>query len=120
MSGICKWAQNPDEVEFVLGVLERLAKRYGERKGLMGIQPLNEPITEKMWNTMDVQHRYPPVDAELAEGSAPITMEFLRKFYLDAYDVSADICRKRNMWLSMMDLISWRGKILCRKKNIPM
>ena len=120
LSGICKWAQNPDEVEFVLGVLERLAKRYGERKGLMGIQPLNEPITEKMWNTMDVQHRYPPVDAELAEGSAPITMEFLRKFYLDAYDVSADICRKRNMWLSMMDLISWRGKILCRKKNIPM
>ena len=86
LSGICKWAQNPDEVEFVLGVLERLAKRYGERKGLMGIQPLNEPITEKMWNTMDVQHRYPPVDAELAEGSAPITMEFLRKFYLDAYD----------------------------------
>ena len=37
LSGVCKWAQNPDEVEFVLGVLERLAKRYGTRKGLMGI-----------------------------------------------------------------------------------
>ena len=86
ISGVCKWAQNPDEVEFVLGVLERLAKRYGHRKGLFGIQPLNEPVTENMWETMDVQNRYAPADPELAKGSAPITMEFLRKFYLEAYD----------------------------------
>lgn len=86
ISGVCKWAQNPDEVEFVLGVLERLAKRYGHRKGLFGIQPLNEPVTENMWGTMDVQNRYAPADPELAKGSAPITMEFLRKFYLEAYD----------------------------------
>lgn len=25
ISGVCKWAQLPDEVEFVLSVLERLA-----------------------------------------------------------------------------------------------
>ena len=31
ISGVCKWAQLPDEVEFVLSVLERLAKRYGHR-----------------------------------------------------------------------------------------
>lgn len=86
ISGVCKWAQNPDEVEFALSVLERLAKRYGNRKGLFGIQPLNEPITENMWETMDVQNRYAPVDTELAKGSAPITMKFLRQFYLDAYD----------------------------------
>ena len=72
---MCKWAQNPDEVEFVLGVLERLAKRYGHRKGLFGIQPLNEPVTENMWGTMDVQNRYAPADPELAKGSAPISME---------------------------------------------
>ena len=86
ISGVCKWAQNPDEVEFALSVLERLAKRYGNRKGLFGIQPLNEPITENMWETMDVQNRYAPADPELAKGSAPITMDFLRQFYLDAYD----------------------------------
>ena len=34
ISGVCKWAQNPEEVEFVLTVLERLARRYGTRKGL--------------------------------------------------------------------------------------
>ena len=86
ISGVCKWAQNPDEVEFALSVLERLAKRYGDRKGLFGIQPLNEPVTESMWETMDVQNRYAPADPELAKGSAPITMDFLRQFYLDAYD----------------------------------
>ena len=86
ISGVCKWAQDPDEVEFALSVLERLAQRYGTRKGLLGIQPLNEPITENMWKTMDIEHRYPPADPVLAQGSAPITMDFLRKYYLDAYD----------------------------------
>ena len=86
ISGVCKWAQEPEEIEFALSVLERLAKRYGNRKGLFGIQPLNEPITENMWETMDVQNRYTPADPELAQGSAPITMDFLRQFYLEAYD----------------------------------
>lgn len=30
--GVCRWSKNPAEVEFVPGVLERLAKRYGERE----------------------------------------------------------------------------------------
>ena len=45
ISGVCKWAQLPDEVEFVLSVLERLAKRYGHRQALMGIEIINEPNT---------------------------------------------------------------------------
>lgn len=84
--GVCKWSQTPDEVTFVLTVLEKLAKRYGQREGLFGITPINEPITEPMWTTMNVPGRYPPVDKELAEGSAPNTLEFLRQFYSDAYD----------------------------------
>lgn len=83
--GVCKWSQNPDEVEFVLGVLERLAKRYGMRKGLWGIEVLNEPITEKAWQLFNVPERYPAKDLVMAEGSAPNTFEFLKKFYLDAY-----------------------------------
>jgi len=84
--GVCKWSQTPEEVDFVLDVLERLAKRYGQRKGLFGITPINEPITEGMWNLMDVPNRYPAVDKKLAEGSAPNTLEFLRDFYSRAYD----------------------------------
>ena len=32
--GVCKWSQSPEEIEFVLSVLERLGERYGKRKGL--------------------------------------------------------------------------------------
>ena len=86
ISGVCKWSQEPDEVEFELSVLERLAKRYGTRLGLWGIEILNEPILEDMWTTMDVANRYKPADPEKARGSRPNTMEFIRSFYLEAYD----------------------------------
>ena len=110
ISGVCKWAQNPDEVEFTLRVLERLAKRYGNRKGLFGIQPLNEPVTENMWETMDVQNRYAPVDPELAKGSAPITMKFLRQFYLDAYDrISAYMPKDKYVVIhDGFELMAWK------------
>ncbi|MCI6996538.1 MAG: cellulase family glycosylhydrolase [Eubacterium sp.] len=85
--GVCKWSQEPEEVEFVLTVLERLAERYGQRKGLWGIEVINEPITEgEIWDTFNIQERYPAVDPEMAKGTAPNTWEFLRKFYLEAYD----------------------------------
>lgn len=86
ISGVCKWSQEPDEVGFELSVLERLAKRYGTRPGLWGIEVLNEPILEDMWTTMDVPNRYKPADPEKARGSRPNTMEFIRSFYLEAYD----------------------------------
>ena len=43
ITGVCKWHRNPKEVAYVLYVLERLGKRYGHRKGLLGIEVLNEP-----------------------------------------------------------------------------
>lgn len=86
ISGVCKWSQEPDEVEFELTVLERLARRYGTRKGLWGIEILNEPILEDMWESMNVAERYPAADPEKAKGTKPNTMEFIRQFYLDAYD----------------------------------
>ena len=86
ISGVCKWSQEPDEVEFELTVLERLAERYGTRKGLWGIEILNEPVLEDMWESMKVAERYPAVDPEKAKGTKPNTMEFVRGFYLEAYD----------------------------------
>lgn len=84
--GVCKWAQHPEEVEFVLTVLERLAKRYGERKGLWGIEVINEPVSEQMWNSMNVSNRYPSVDEEMAKGSKGISLLFLKDFYKQAYE----------------------------------
>ncbi len=86
ISGVCKWSQEPEEVEFELTVLERLAQRYGKREGLWGIEVINEPITEETWKLMDVPSRYPAVDPKKAEGTRPNTLAFIRQFYLDAYD----------------------------------
>lgn len=84
--GVCRWSKCPKEVEFVLSVLERLAARYGSRKGLWGIEVLNEPILENAWRLMDVPNRYPAADKELAKDSGPNTLEFLKDFYCKAYD----------------------------------
>jgi hypothetical protein len=86
ISGVCKWSQMPEEVDFVLDVLEKLAERYGKRNGLFGITPVNEPITEEVWELFNVPVRYPAVDPKMAEGSKPNTMEFLQDFYSRAYD----------------------------------
>lgn len=85
ISGVCKWAKEPESIEFAITVLERLAKRYGNRKGLWGIQILNEPITEKMWKVMDVPNRYKAADEDMAKESGPMTISFLKDFYIRAY-----------------------------------
>lgn len=90
LSGVCKWAQMPEEVEYILNVLEKLAWRYGKRKGLLGIEALNEPVTTLLtgmcgWEEAGIMKRYPPEEPEMAEGSAPIAVEFLREFYKNAY-----------------------------------
>lgn len=84
--GVCKWSQLPDEVSFVLSVLERLAKRYGSHDALWGIEVLNEPVTQTAWELFDVPNRYPAADPHLASGSAPNSLEFLKSFYKLAYD----------------------------------
>ena len=86
ISGVCKFFQMPEEIEFVYTVLERLAQRYADREGLWGIEILNEPISEQMWTTMKVGERYKPVDPELAAGSRGYETEELRHFYVTAYE----------------------------------
>jgi len=61
ISGVCKWAQHPEEVDFVLSVLMRLAGRYKARNGLWGIEILNEPLTPKMWDIIKPQEQFPLV-----------------------------------------------------------
>ena len=84
--GVCRWSKSPEEVEFVLSVLERLAERYGNRKGLWGIEAINEPVMDRAWKLFDVPNRYPAADKDMAEGSGPCTLEFLKDFYVRAYD----------------------------------
>lgn len=82
--GVCKFFQEPEEIEFVYTVLERLAERYGKREGLWGIEILNEPVSPAMWE--NVTQRYKPVEPLKAKGSRGYEASELKEFYLTAYD----------------------------------
>ena len=66
ITGVCKWCHYPDEVEFALTVLERLSERYGKRRGLYGIEVLNEPISWIVYITAPSTGK--AVDKEEAKG----------------------------------------------------
>lgn len=83
ITGVCKWCKNPDEVEFALSVLERLAQRYGKRSGLYGIEVLNEPISWLVYITAPSTGK--AEDKKEAKGSGHVPSAFLEKFYMDAY-----------------------------------
>lgn len=90
LCGVCKWSGMPEEVEFVLQLLEKLSERYGKRPGLFGIEPLNEPMTSLMagnltWEELGLTNVYVPETPEMVKGSALIEVEFLRNFYIEAY-----------------------------------
>lgn len=84
ITGVCHWYKHPEEVEFAITVLERLARRYGEREGLFGIEVLNEPISWIVYVTAPSTGK--AVDRDEAEGSGYVPLPFLREFYTDAYD----------------------------------
>ena len=67
--GVCKFFREKEEIEFVYTVLERLAERYGTREGLWGIEILNEPVSQEMWDKLGVATRYKPVEPMKAAGS---------------------------------------------------
>ncbi len=85
ISGVCTWAQDPEAVEFTLRLLEKLAERYGRHESLFGIQPVNEPVPDWLWDVMHVQDRYKPRNPELGARSKGISRDFLRWFYTEAY-----------------------------------
>ena len=91
LSGVCRWAQLPEEVDFALSVLSRLAERYKNHTAFWGIEIINEPITEKMWHHMNPMTRYKAREPKIAEKSAPITLDFLYDFYQEAYRMLRDI-----------------------------
>ena len=83
IEGVCKWSQQPDEVEFVLTVLERLAMRSRDREELFGIEVLNEPISFSVY--MTAPSRKKAADKAEAKGSRHVSSRFLKKFYVQAY-----------------------------------
>lgn len=83
ITGVCKWCKNKEEVQFVLTVLERLAKRYAKDPALYGIEVLNEPISFSVYMTAPSTGK--ARDKEEAKGSGYVPMSFLKPFYEEAY-----------------------------------
>lgn len=83
ITGVCKWHKNPEEVEFALTVLERLASRYRSREGLYGIEVLNEPISRLVYMTAPSTGK--ARDKKEARGSSHVPTKFLKGFYVRAY-----------------------------------
>ena len=83
LTGVCKWCKNPEEVDFAISVLDRLGARYGSRKGLYGIEVLNEPISWLVYISAPSTGK--ARDKEEAKGSGHVPMSFLKPFYTEAY-----------------------------------
>ena len=85
LTGVCKWCKNPDEVDFALSILDRLAARYADRKALYGIEVLNEPISWLVYVSAPSTGK--ARDKEEMKGSGHVPMPFLKEFYRRAYKV---------------------------------
>lgn len=98
--GVCKWAQSPERIERVIHVLEMLAKRYASHPALWGIELLNEPVSEQIWE--NDRGKYPPADPNRAAGSTFVPLDTLYDFYTKAYERLRRILRPET-WIVFQD-----------------
>lgn len=83
LTGVCKWCDDPDEVAYVLEILERIAERYKDEEALYGIEVLNEPISFLVYLTAPSTGK--ARDKKEAKGSHHVPTGFLEEFYRKAY-----------------------------------
>lgn len=85
--GICavsKWHKKKENIDRSIKVISMLADRYGKRANLLGIEPLNEPASEEIWERN--KRFYHAHDKERAKGSSAVPLDILLDFYGRAYD----------------------------------
>lgn len=83
--GLCTWHLDPARIDFTVGVVRRLAERYGASPALFGIEPLNEPVSERVFR-YSVARRYGGAYPERITRSAPCPRPVLRTYYQRAYE----------------------------------
>jgi glucan 1,3-beta-glucosidase len=81
--GVCRWHRDPDGVRFALSVLERLARRYGSRNGLFGIEAVNEPVSWLVYITAPTTGK--ARDKAEVQDSGYVPMKFLKAYYREVY-----------------------------------
>ena len=102
ISSVYKWAQEPEEVEFVLTVLERLAGVTGMRPGLWGIELLNEPAMDDLLEKMNVMSATLRGIKRWRKAAGTFREHFFGNSTRMPMNGSGSICRKKSMLSSMM------------------
>ncbi|MCH3908012.1 MAG: cellulase family glycosylhydrolase [Sphaerochaeta sp.] len=82
--GVSKWHQKPENINRMLDVLEMLADRYGKKENLLGIELLNEPASEAVWERN--KRFYEAHDKERAKGSSAVPLPVIFDFYTRGYE----------------------------------
>ena len=90
LTGVVKWHHKPENIQYTLDVLDALAERYAGRSNLYGIELLNEPVSEEMWQF--TRNRYHARDPKRAEGSTAVPTDVLKDFYIRGYEVVRRHC----------------------------
>lgn len=83
--GVCKWHLKEENLDHTVGVLEKLARRYRDEPALFGIEFLNEPITQELFDMLRAEGRYRAHHPERAVGSCGVPDEVLLSFYPRCY-----------------------------------
>lgn len=90
LSGVCTWSTKEEYRNTTLDVLSKIARRYGKREALWGIEVLNEPMCSDTpigagMNIQMISQIYKPSDPEMARDNTNYSLEYLRDFYRSAY-----------------------------------
>lgn len=81
--GAVTWHLKPQKVEQAIVVLEAIARRWGTRPGLFGIEVINEPISYSVF--LSSRRTYAPRNPKDAAISTYVPLRFLRQYYQACY-----------------------------------
>lgn len=89
--GVCTWSTKEEYLEITLGVLEKIAQRYGKKDALWGIETLNEPMCSdtpiaEFMNIQMLSQTYHAADPEMAKDNTNYPLSYLQDFYRKAYE----------------------------------
>ncbi|MGT2799726.1 glycoside hydrolase family 5 protein [Streptococcus marmotae] len=83
-TGLCTFHHHQENVVQLLNTLERLAVRYKDSSALWGIEVLNEPADNKIFNML--KYSLPEKYQDNLSKSSEISTEFLKSFYKQTYN----------------------------------
>lgn len=104
------WDQDNKNITESLGVIKKIIEKYGKNDALFGIEPMNEPLNQTMFQFFKQQYyKY----------SQPIKINTLKKYYLECYKLLQDYCPHVQLVIhDAFDLLGWHDFMVGYKNVI--